>query len=250
MSFSMTMESKFTIYTDGSSRGNPGPGGWAAIVVHGQKVIEIGGREQKTTNNRMEMTAAVRALQAIERVEQSETEININTDSAYLLNGITKWVYTWQRNGWKKKGKEPARHGFAEGESGGEVLNKDLWQELMEETAKREVEWKLVEGHSGHKYNDRCDQIATSFADNKKIKLFSGTLDQYEKEILPNVRTIPKKGGQAYSYVSEVGGKIEVHKTWEECKNRVQGKKARFRKSFSAEDEAKIIEEFKRAKPK
>jgi ribonuclease HI len=145
-----------TIYTDGSSRGNPGPGGWGAIIIDGEKIKEIGGREEKTTNNRMEMMAAIMALQNIPQ----NSEIEIFADSEYLIKGITIWIKNWQRNNWRTKDKR-------------EVLNKDLWQKLLEAAEAKNIEWKKVAGHSGHELNERCDEIATSFADGKNVELRS-----------------------------------------------------------------------------
>jgi ribonuclease HI len=155
---------KIKIYTDGSSRGNPGPGGWAAVIIFNDdklqipntesQIKEIGGRDENTTNNKMEMMAAIEALKAT----RENSEIEIYTDSEYLMKGITLWIHNWQKNNWKTKDKK-------------DVLNKDLWLLLLEETSKRKVEWKKVAGHSGDKWNERCDEIATSFADNKRVTL-------------------------------------------------------------------------------
>ena len=153
---------KVIIYTDGSSKGNPGPGGFAAIIVTEEKVIEIGGKEPQTTNNRMEITAALEALKHV----PENTEVEIHTDSEYLINSITKWVHGWIKNGWRTKNKK-------------QVLNQDLWEKLFIETEKREVKWTKVLGHSGHTFNDRCDFIATSFADGVKIKLYNGARGSY-----------------------------------------------------------------------
>lgn len=176
---------KYIIYTDGSSRGNPGPGGWAAVVIEnnyggqgerfgvalqqaqGDFVTEIGGREDNTTNNRMEMTAAIEALRSVPEGESVE----IYTDSEYLLKGITIWIKNWRTNNWRTKNKK-------------DVLNRDLWEALDRENQKRQVEWKKVLGHSGHDINDRCDTIATSFADNKSPKLFHGSRDEYKKFLI------------------------------------------------------------------
>jgi ribonuclease HI len=167
---------KIIIYTDGSSKGNPGPGGWAAVIIEnnysgqGELVREIGGKAEQTTNNRMEMAAAIKALQNIPALQQVQgekiPEIEMHTDSEYLMKGITIWIKNWQRNNWRTKNKK-------------EVLNKDLWQELWKETQKRKVEWKKVLGHSGHEFNERCDEIATSFADGKKVLLYKGFRDGY-----------------------------------------------------------------------
>jgi len=161
---------KIIIYTDGSSKGNPGPGGWAAIISSQQPVAsikEIGGREEKTTNNRMEMMAAIEALKNIPfDFAQGKPEVEIHSDSAYLIGGITTWIKNWQKNNWRTKDKR-------------EVMNKDLWQELLAETEKRNVEWKKVLGHSGHEFNERCDWIAQSFAEGKKIELYNGLKSGY-----------------------------------------------------------------------
>jgi len=159
------------IYTDGSSRGNPGQGGFGAIIVNEEKVLEIGGRENLTTNNRMEMMAAIEALKNIPALGQARgekiPEVEIHTDSAYLIGGITVWIKNWQKNNWRTKDKR-------------EVLNKDLWQALLMETEKRNVKWKKVAGHSGHIENDRCDEIATSFADGLDVTLYNGSKQGYK----------------------------------------------------------------------
>jgi ribonuclease HI len=160
---------KIIIYTDGSSRGNPGPGGWGAIIfgairqAQGDFVTEIGGREEMTTNNRMEMMAAIEALKKI--TEDAEAEVH--TDSEYLMKGITIWINGWQKNNWRTKDKK-------------DVLNRDLWEELWHENQKRKVEWKKVLGHSGHEFNERCDEIATSFADGIGVNLYEGPKDNYK----------------------------------------------------------------------
>ena len=152
----------FTIYTDGSSRGNPGPGGWGVIVVGEKKVKEIGGREKQTTNNRMEMTAAIEGLKSL----SEKVHVEIHTDSEYLMKGATLWSKGWIKNNWRTKDKK-------------EVLNQDLWQALLFEIEKRNVGWEKVAGHSGHKYNDRCDVIATEFADGEPVKLYEGNKENY-----------------------------------------------------------------------
>lgn len=157
---------KFIIYTDGSSKGNPGPGGFGAIIFDVENVKEIGGREEKTTNNRMEMTAAIESLKYVDKNFADTELVEVFSDSEYLINGITKWIINWQKNNWKTKNKK-------------QVLNKDLWQELLIETEKRKVEWKKVLGHSGHKWNERCDEIATNFADGIKVDLFEGSKGSY-----------------------------------------------------------------------
>ena len=157
-----------TIYTDGSSKGNPGPGGWGAIIFNGENVKEIGSRENMTTNNRMEIMAAIEALKNLEACPNNEIgRVVIYTDSEYLIKGITTWIKNWQKNNWRTKDKR-------------EVLNKDLWEKLLELTEGKNIEWKKVAGHSGHEFNERCDEIATSFADGEKVELYNGLRQRYK----------------------------------------------------------------------
>ena len=151
-----------TIHTDGSSRGNPGPGGWAAIIDDGETITEIGGREEHTTNNRMELTAAIKALKSV-----SEENITIYTDSEYVMKGMTEWIHNWQKKNWKTANRKP-------------VLNQDLWQELLGMTEGKNIEWQYVAGHAGHHLNERADEIATSFADSLNPTLYDGPRDGYK----------------------------------------------------------------------
>lgn len=224
-----------TIFTDGSSRGNPGPGGWGAIVANEDLVFELGGRENETTNNRMELTAVIESLKKVSK-ENLGKEITVHTDSAYVVNGITRWVKGWERNGWKTSTKD-------------DVSNKDLWQDLVEATKHKSIDWKLVKGHNGTPGNERCDVIATSFADKVPAVLYNGSRERYGvniTEILEKDESKPKKSkSKAWSYISMLDGEIQVHKTWDECKKRVEGVSgARYKKSISPEDEESIISEF------
>ena len=155
-----------TIYTDGSSRGNPGPGGWGVILAHDNRVVELGGREEHTTNNRMELMACIRALEfSIFNFQFSN--VQINTDSEYVMKGMTTWIHNWQRKGWRTAGRKP-------------VLNQDLWQELLKVTEGKNIEWKYVASHTGVPLNERADVIATSFADNIPPILYDGPKDKYK----------------------------------------------------------------------
>lgn len=132
------------IYTDGACSGNPGPGGWGAVLVYNGKEKELSGSEKNTTNNRMELTAVIMALNALNQ----PCEVKLTTDSKYVCDAINKsWVYSWIKNGWKKSDKKPA-------------LNVDLWKELLSLLEKHEVEFIWVKGHNGHKYNEICDALA------------------------------------------------------------------------------------------
>lgn len=235
------------VFTDGASRGNPGPGGWGTVVIDATgKVTELGGREELTTNNRMELSAAKEALAFIEK-RKLEGPIEIHTDSAYLLQGVTGWMYGWEKNGWKTK-------------TGEDVLNQDIWKELGALTfrmkLKHEIEWKKVSGHSGLLGNERADVIATNAADKTQQLLFVGALATYETMIGGTVfdnngegetkkKKSSSKSGPAYSYVSKVGSLIMVHKTWPECEARVKGKSGvKFKKVFSKDEEASLVKEW------
>ncbi|WP_120717476.1 ribonuclease HI [Tsuneonella amylolytica] len=139
---------KVDIFTDGACKGNPGPGGWGALLRMGSHEKELSGGEADTTNNRMELTAAIRALEAL--IEPCE--IRLHSDSKYVLDGITKWVHGWQRNGWKNASKQPVR-------------NADLWHELIAAARPHTVEWIWVKGHSGHAENERVDALACAAAE-------------------------------------------------------------------------------------
>ena len=132
------------LITDGACIGNPGPGGWACILRYGGKKKEMFGSERATTNNRMELTAAVQGLKAL----NEPCEVEIVTDSQYMKNGITSWVANWKRNGWRTKEKKP-------------VLNQDLWEALDEENTRHQTTWSWTKGHASHEDNNRCDELAT-----------------------------------------------------------------------------------------
>ena len=131
------------IYTDGACSGNPGPGGWGALLRIGEKEREINGGEAETTNNRMEMMAAIQALEALKRPSQ----VHLHTDSTYVRNGITKWIHAWKARNWRTADRKP-------------VKNIDLWQRLDQAVAAHQVKWFWVKGHSGHPDNERADQLA------------------------------------------------------------------------------------------
>jgi ribonuclease HI len=134
---------KVVIYTDGACSGNPGPGGWGAILLWGEQRKELYGGEPDTTNNRMELLAAISALEALKR----PMSVDLWTDSAYVKNGISSWIHGWKRNGWKTADRK-------------EVKNADLWQRLDAATKQHDVSWNWLKGHAGHPLNERADQLA------------------------------------------------------------------------------------------
>ena len=135
------------IFTDGACKGNPGPGGWGAVIRSGSHEKEISGGEKLTTNNRMELLAAIRALEALKR----PCEVTLYTDSIYVRDGITKWIHGWRKNGWKTADRKP-------------VKNAELWQALLEAAAPHKIDWRWVKGHAGHPENERADRLACDAA--------------------------------------------------------------------------------------
>jgi len=134
---------RIDIYTDGACSGNPGPGGWGAILRAGAHEKELSGGEHETTNNRMEMMAAIRALESLKK----PSEVTLHTDSRYLLDGVTKWMKRWKANGWKTADKKP-------------VKNEDLWRALEDAASAHDVSWRWVRGHNDHVENERADALA------------------------------------------------------------------------------------------
>ena len=135
------------IATDGACKGNPGPGGWGAILRYGSVEKDMSGGEPLTTNNRMELMAAIRALDALKR----PSHVTLSTDSRYVMDGLTKWLKGWQRNGWKTASKQP-------------VKNADLWRELVAAAEPHRIDWQWVKGHAGHPDNERADRLASDAA--------------------------------------------------------------------------------------
>jgi ribonuclease HI len=139
---------KVVAYSDGGCRGNPGPGGWGTVLTHGEQRKELSGGSPATTNNRMELQAAIEALNSLKQ----PCEVEFHTDSKYVQNGIASWVAGWKRNGWRTSAKQP-------------VKNSDLWRELDAAAARHRVTWHWVKGHAGHAENERCDALANEAID-------------------------------------------------------------------------------------
>jgi len=144
----MSDEEVVNIHADGGCRGNPGPGGWGALLQAGDREKELWGSEPATTNNRMELTAAIRALEALKK----PSTVHLHTDSQYLQKGISEWIRNWKRNGWRTASKQP-------------VKNADLWQRLDELAARHQIKWCWVKGHAGHAGNERADALANRAMD-------------------------------------------------------------------------------------
>ncbi|MCA9357451.1 ribonuclease HI, partial [Candidatus Kaiserbacteria bacterium] len=193
------MEKKITIFTDGAAKGNPGKGGFGVVISYEDKVLELGGYKDHTTNNEMELKAVIEALKA---VFVKKIPVAIYTDSKYVVEGAKGWIFGWAKNGWKTKAET-------------DVLNKELWQELLPLLSKVEIEWHKVPGHVGIIGNERADTIASDLAEGKKVILYNGTRTAYElniddtsyDEAKAKDRSDARKrqGQKAYSYVSLVG---------------------------------------------
>jgi len=232
---------KVIIFTDGACSGNPGPGGWGAILASPLgKVKEIGGSEPHTTNNKMELVATLEALRLLSNVKKLSTkEIRLYTDSKYVIQGITQWIHGWKRNGWKNS-------------TGNDVSNRELWESLHEEVLRNnfKVEWLYVPGHMGFAGNERCDEIAVAFSKGWSVDLYQGELSSYmvDMDHLPASSSLdskqrPKaaKKGPAV-YLSFVEGKLCRDKDWKSCEARVKGKAgAKFKKVETEEEEATVL---------
>ena len=235
-------EQPIVVFTDGASKGNPGPGGWGVVIARPDgHVTELGGGAAMTTNNKMELTGAIAALSSL---EGTAGRVSIYTDSTYVIQGIREWMHNWKRRGWRTS-------------TGGDVLNRDLWERLdglVSARGARAITWHYVRGHVGIPGNERVDEIADSFAVQKPVALYDGPLIGYRIPVfdLPDETSVPPRsktssgsaGGKAtaYSYLSVVDGKPMRHATWKECEQRVKGRSgARFKKASSPADEAAIL---------
>ncbi len=236
------MKSDIIIYTDGASRGNPGPGGWAAIILTDKNAIELAGAQKPATNNQMELMAVAEALQYVmDESAGTVPEVALHTDSTYVLKGLESWLDGWQRNGWMTKAKTP-------------VENRAIWERLydLRQAFGRKLTLVKVAGHSGHAYNDRCDEMAVAAALGNDTNLFEGARSEYETRLLetppkspPKKATSKSNKGEAYSYVSLVGGKVHVDSTWAACEKRVKGTKgAKYKKALSKADETSLIQDY------
>jgi ribonuclease HI len=227
------------VFADGAAKGNPGPGGWGAIVVTpAGTVTELGGAAPHTTNNRMELTAAIEALR---QAGPARGPVALHTDSTYVIRGIRDWIHGWRRRGWRTR-------------DGGDVQNRDLWETLAHVAERTEpVAWHYVAGHRGIPGNERADEIANAFAAGKRPRLYHGPLVRYDVAVLdiPDDTRVPARtpgappaGRRAapHSYLSLVDGRPARHATWPECERRVKGRSgARFKKAMTPAEEEAIL---------
>jgi len=211
------------IFTDGACLKNPGPGGWGVLIIGDSGTEEFGGHESHTTNNRMELRAAIEGLRKVPR----SVDVRVVTDSLYVYKGITQWVHSWKNRHWMTSQNQP-------------VLNKDLWVELDGLSGKN-VHWKWVRGHAGHPENERADTIAQAYAkhrtpppkwDKRKSGKSEHKIGAAEKICRPKGKT----------YLSLVGGTLMRHSSWEDCNKRVRGVSgAKFQKCRSVQEEMDVL---------
>jgi ribonuclease HI len=213
------MSNPTLIFTDGAAKGNPGRGGYGVVISHAGTITEKGGFKEHTTNNEMELKAVVEALKEI---SPKNVPVHIYTDSKYVVEGANGWVFGWANNGWVTKAKT-------------DVLNKDLWQELLPLLGKVEIEWHKVPGHVGIAGNERADDIASTFAAKGSYPLYAGPEAGYghdihdtsydESKAQERSDARQRQNQKAYSYISMVDGIVQIHQTWAECEARVKGTK-------------------------
>lgn len=234
----MENEKSYIVFADGACSGNPGPGGWGAIVYSPLGTIkELGGGANQTTNNKMELTATIESLKII----KPQSQVIIFTDSSYVLNGITKWIWGWLRNNWKSS-------------QGEDVLNKEFWQKLLAESQKRKIDWRYCKGHSGIAGNERADQIAVGYSKNEDLYLYHGKADVYNYSLfpLPERKDIPSMNGSSKSkqvnssvkpyYLSFSNGVVRMHFDWPSCERSTKGiSGAKYKKVKSSSEESETL---------
>jgi len=237
-------EDDILCYCDGACTGNPGPGGWGAIVrTPDGQVRELGGAADPTTNNRMELSGAIFALNLVRG--QRDVPVRVYTDSSYVIQGITEWVHGWKRRGWVKVDGQP-------------VVNRDLWTELSSLVEARKetgpATFLHVKGHSGVPGNERCDRISVAFAKGERPGLYRGPLLQYRIDLTPpepgqiedgpprRREIAPKVDPKLVTYLSLVEGQLRRHANWDDCKSLVHGRSnARFKKCTSEDEERRTL---------
>ncbi len=238
---SLNFKGKIHVFADGSSKGNPGPGGWGTVICDPSgKVCELGGFENLTTNNKMELKATIEGLKW--SLSNKYNHLLVLTDSKYVLDGIESWVYQWEKSGWRTSTGKP-------------VANQDLWQELLTFVrlckSYTDIVWQYVPGHQGVVGNERVDFIAQSFASQRPCELFSGKFSDYTfSNILNLAPSSPVKSHKVSSlskpvYLSYVDGVLLRHPDWKTCELNVKGRKgAKYKKIVSKEEEEETLKKW------
>ncbi|MFK7873902.1 MAG: ribonuclease HI [Oligoflexales bacterium] len=227
------------IYSDGACKGNPGPGGWGCVVSCHHNVEELGGFVDATTNNQMELLAALQGLK--KATEKQAKSVEVRTDSKYLVQGMTSWIKNWKKKDWKTAQGKP-------------VLNQQLWMDLDVVCQQLDVTWTHVAAHCGIPGNERADEIASSEAQQVGFQYFVGPEADYDVNLSDDqptaqpVKKIPSKtfkktsSGTAYCYLSYIDGDLKKHQTWKECEIEVKGRRgARYRKATSEDHMQEVL---------
>lgn len=233
----MTSSGTSHLYTDGACSGNPGPGGWGFVLVSAEhhQIVEGGGFQANTTNNRMEMTAVIEGLRQA-RLENISTLL-ILSDSTYVIRGFTQWRHGWKKRGWTTQ-------------EGQEVSNQDLWKELDSVSQGFKLEWRYVRGHQGTPGNERVDEIAVAFSQRQSIHLYKHTKpEQYifdtttlpKSEPLPEMNRNKTLNSKSAFYVSYTNGVLTRHQDWPSCERAVKGQSKALYKKVSSEQELQEI---------
>ena len=234
------MQNKCIVFTDGAARGNPGRGGWGSIVFTEKQpvsyIVELGGYNAHTTNNQMELQAVISALHYVYTNYRDIDVTTVYSDSKYVVSGITDWIDGWIKRGWKTS-------------AGEAVQNRELWEQLysVKKSILSTIVFVRIDGHFGIPGNERCDRIATRFADNLAPELYDGVFSQYPNQNILDVsshesgikKVRPKKSVASAGdwYISVVDGQLERHATWDECKSRTHKKSARYKRVSNSSDE-------------
>lgn len=236
------MKQSVVLFTDGACKGNPGPGGWGCIALlpDGQ-VSESGGRENGTTNNRMEMTAIIKGFEHCHN-SGVKSSVMVLTDSSYVIQGMSSWIFGWIRKGWKTS-------------AGKDVLNQDLWKELHRLSSGLKVSYHHVKGHAGIPGNERADLIASDFAEYGRFdELYQGPVSEYpvdlyqlspDQMLSASESTKKSKGASkagGHYYISVVDGQLKRHQTWPDCQQATSGRSgARFKKVKNEQEEQSVL---------
>ena len=243
-------QNSIVVFTDGSSRGNPGPGGWGAIIASKNYVYELSGANAETTNNRMELEAVLASLRFLFEAKQHDNLIIIHSDSQYFKKGFESWMYGWQARGWVTAARQP-------------VANQDQWQELLElQSIFTDIKVVYVRGHVGTPGNEQADKLATEAADKglgikkrylKKTYSVSlsvpsiNNLDGSKLNKSEGANKKKRKTGKAYGYLSLINGVVADHKTWDECQSAVKGKsKVKYRRVDSKAERDQVVADWQR----
>lgn len=220
--------SQTLVFTDGASRGNPGPSGWGAVIALDDLVHEIGEGIAEGTNNEAELQAVVSALSWLDKQKEVE-RVEIYSDSTYVISGATSWIYGWRKRGWETKTGDP-------------IKNKQLWQQFdqLRANVSFEIFFHKVKGHASIPANERADDIATTFADADTPDLYHGDRESYSVSLDPE----PAYLDQSPLYFSLVDGVARKHTSWEDCQNRVSGESAKYKKVRTVAERDELLAEW------